>query len=231
MNNLNKALEESFELRSEQLLLSAELSEEHKFSYRHNEKMKDLIYSHSSVSYRYFGTARRRARTVAVICLMVLACAMCIAAVRKPIKKFIVNVFKDHYEVSFNSDNNQGGWQYDISEHGEIENVYELTNLPQGYEKESVKSGTTYVCTYYRKGKSELFFGQYVDDIYRDVYFDADSNPEIVFDENKQEYLVSDVEEGICVLWNRGDYVLHLVGDIDEESAIELCKSAKINFY
>lgn len=231
MNNLKKALEESFELRSEKLLSSAQLPEEHKFSYGHNEKMKDLIYSQSSVSYRYFGTAKRRALTVAVICLMVLACALCVAAVRKPIKRFIVNVFDDHYEVSFNADNNQGGWRYDVSEHGEIESVYELKILPEGYEKESIKSGTTYVCTYYRKGESKLFFGQYADDIYRDVYFDADSNLESVFDENGQEYLVAEVEEGICVLWNRGDYVLHLVGDLDKESAIELCKSAKISSY
>lgn len=227
MNDLKKALEMSFELRSEKELLSAELPDEHRFSERHNSKMKDFIHSRQSVSYRWFGTKKRCALSVAVICLSIITLTACTVAVSEPIRNFIVSVFDDHYKVDFNSGDNTDKFE-DIPQFEEIKETYELTVIPEGYVKESTQSGQTYVCTYYNKNGKKMFFGQYSDGIYRDVYFDSNSNPESYYDENGLEYLIADVEEGICVLWNKGDYVLHLTGNFTKEEALELCKSAKI---
>ena len=227
MNDLKKALEVSFELRSEKELLSAELPDEHKFSERHNNKMKDFIYSRRSVSYRWFGTKKRCALSIAVICLSIITLTACTVAVRKPVRNFIVSVFDDHYKVDFNSGDGVDEFE-DISQGEKITETYELTVIPEGYVKESTQSGQTYVCTYYSKNGKKMFFGQYPDGIYRDVYLNGNSNPESVYDENGQEYLIADVEEGICVLWNKGDYILHLTGNFTKEEALELCKSAKI---
>lgn len=227
MNDLKKALEVSFELRSEKELLSAELPDEHKFSERHNNKMKDFIYSRRSVSYRWFGTKKRCALSIAVICLSIITLTACTVAVRKPVRNFIVSVFDDHYKVDFNSGDGVDEFE-DISQCEKITETYELTVIPEGYVKESTQSGQTYVCTYYSKNGKKMFFGQYPDGIYRDVYLNGNSNPESVYDENGQEYLIADVEEGICVLWNKGDYILHLTGNFTKEEALELCKSAKI---
>ena len=227
MNDLKKALEVSFELRSEKELLSAELPDEHKFSERHNNKMKDFIYSRRSVSYRWFGTKKRCALSIAVICLSIITLTACTVAVRKPVRNFIVSVFDDHYKVDFNSGDGVDEFE-DISQCEKITETYELTVIPEGYVKESTQSGQTHVCTYYSKNGKKMFFGQYPDGIYRDVYLNGNSNPESVYDENGQEYLIADVEEGICVLWNKGDYILHLTGNFTKEEALELCKSAKI---
>lgn len=227
MNDLKKALEVSFEQRSEKELLSAELPEEHKFSERHNSKMKDFIYSRRSVSYRWFGTKKRCALSIAVICLSIITLTACTVAVRKPVRNFIVSVFDGHYKVDFNSGDSSNEIE-DISQCEKITETYELTVIPEGYVKESTQSGQTYVCTYYSKNGKKMFFGQYPDGIYRDVYLNGNSNPESVYDENGQEYLIADVEEGICVLWNKGDYILHLTGNFTKEEALELCKSAKI---
>ncbi len=227
MNDLKKALEVSFELRSEKELLSAELPEEHAFSERHNSKMKDFIYSRRSVSYRWFGTKKRCALSIAVIGLSLIALTACTVAVSEPIRNFVVSVFDDHYIVDFNSGDHADGSD-DIPQFAEIKETYELTVIPEGYVKESTQSGQTYVCTYYSKNGKKMFFGQYPDGIYRDVYFNGNSNPESVYDETGQEYLIADVEEGICVLWNKGDYILHLTGDFTKEEALELCKSTKI---
>lgn len=227
MNDLKKALKVSFELRSEKELLSAELPDEHKFSECHNNKMKDFIYSRRSVSYRWFGTKKRCVLSIAVICLSIITLTACTVAVRKPVQNFIVSVFDDHYKVDFNSGDGVDEFE-DISQCEKITETYELTVIPEGYVKESTQSGQTYVCTYYSKNGKKMFFGQYPDDIYRDVYLNGNSNPESVYDENGQEYLIADVEEGICVLWNKGDYILHLTGNFTKEEALELCKSAKI---
>lgn len=222
MNELEKAIAEVVEPQLDELISSSEQAEPHTFSDRHNNKMRRLIKRQKRPYFRIVTGAGARAACIVLLCILLGTAALSVEAVRKPIKGFIISIFDDRKEVSVKSEGDEKHF---------VEDIYVLAKLPSGYELSSSGGGadSSYAFHDYYNGDLRLFFGQYTKESYKDVSFDPADHMELFTDEDGTEYLIDHTAEGeLCVLWDNGDYVLHLVGNLTKEEALELCKSAEI---
>lgn len=83
------------------------------------------------------------------------------------------------------------------------------------------------IMTFYDRGDDNIYFGQYVKSIYYDVEFEK--NVELFTDDDGQQYLISYFSsDTVSIVWDNGDYILHMNTTLDLETALDICRSAEI---
>lgn len=211
MDELKQALKETVEPELDALISAAKIPEEHCFSDTHNAQMQGLIRRRNRKA-----TVRKMAVSFAVVCAFLFATAMSVNALREPDKRFIVSEFFGRRVIS--TDPEQPGKP-------EIEEIYQIT-VPPGYELSNSRTDDTCIFVNYQNGDDTIYFGQYVKSTYQNV-----TCPEIGYYETDaygQEYYIEESDGEICIVWDHGDYILHLICELDKEEALDLCRTAKI---
>lgn len=223
MHDLKKALKEICEAEMNEEILKIQSLDDHKFSAEHNAAMKQCIEKRRHPIVRFFSHAGVRAACAVIVCLILGASALQVDAIRKPFKGFLMNKLADEKSITYCDET-------DESKAESIVGYYVLTKLPEGYKLQFSDRSPTHGMYYYSNNDSILFFGQYPESIYRDVYIDGDSSSTEFVDDDGQSYLIIEDSECIIYLWECGDYVLHLNTPVDfnKDDAIDLCKSAKL---
>lgn len=104
---------------------------------------------------------------------------------------------------------------------------YMPTLIPDGFEemKEISQTSSSYMTNYIKDGDL-IFFAQYTKKIYNQVDIGSD-DIEYYTDENGQEYIIGKIDEGYNVVWDNGDYVLHVFSTLSKEEILEICLSVE----
>lgn len=145
-----KKLQEAFKKVNSMELDSLNIpNEDFEFSEKYKKNMAKLLKKHRKPSYRYFNTAGKRAVACILVCIMIIASSVTIAAFHEPVAEFFVNVYEKFVEIFFGDD-------YAANSPSEIETVYTLGYLPEGYEFESREVIGNLVKTVYVNGTIEM---------------------------------------------------------------------------
>lgn len=172
--------------------------------------------------------AKRITRKFAAACSAVFFALGAIAsftayAASPQLRSFIISIFGENKKISVSDDDNSPEY---------ISTYYLPTSIPEGYRKETIIGEHVFLNTantfavLYINGENQIYFGQYIKSIYNDVDFSTDKT-EYFTDENGQEYLIATIAGEYVILWDNGEYVLHIISDLSREETIKICQSVE----
>lgn len=180
---------------------------------RYQKRMERLIKRQNQSYWKYVNTVGKRVAVFAVVLMLTFALPMSVSAVREPIVEFFVNVYEKFLEFFYDED--------DIARAPEeIEKVYTLGYVPEGYELEQRVVFDKRVKTIWKNSLGEtIVFSQLLFENFhsmdsefsnykRITIFDID----IAFIEKNNNY---------SFYWNSNEYAYSLI--ITENVTLEEC--------
>lgn len=196
----------------------------HRFSLRHRRNMKRLFASRYSVPTTEIKPKLCR-RTVAIIVAAIFLALVAVTGAAYFIGSFIMKEQNDNTQLMAESN---------TASPETIEQIYYLDCLPQGYG-EIERFSDDYECTVvYQFGddvNNSITFTQMVKDKYdgrfNTVGYDFES---ITINNHEGLFIDWGSDNYICceIVWDNGDYILSIDGNLNKGEIIKLAESAKV---
>ena len=100
--------------------------------------------------------------------------------------------------------------------------------MPENYSLIDYAPETSNVSYVYSSEDKMLMFSQNLSSSYSSS-IDKQSATKNIEIHNNQEYTIYTWESGdINIIWNNGEFIFDLFGNLDKETALDMCKSIKI---
>lgn len=206
--------------------LDLSLYENYEFSKDYLNKKEKLIKNQSRIYYPLIKTTGRRiASAIIAAAIMGTTTVAAYAPARNAIKNFFLRIFNDHSVVSVQHDSK------DIGDHkSKIEKQYSIT-VPEGFvldESESVSTSSNIGLRYYSENKSEsIYFDQYTADSYSSYYDNERGHFKFSSDKFGNEFMIYTNDDFINNLWDNGEYIFSLSGEISESEIMDIYYSVE----
>ena len=216
-------LKEAFRLSNKDFLGSIELVPEENvcFSLGYKRKMAQLIKRQKRPYWKYVNTVGKKIAVIAIAFMMLFGLSMSIKAIREPVISFIENVFEKFSELFVDKSETQNAPD-------KIEEIYELTQLPQGYSENGINISLRNIETTYFNGDSEIRFYQSI--ISNKVTIDTeDSYETILFIKDYEIYYI--YKNNLTkALWRNEKYIFEIYcnTEISEEEMRYIISSLRI---
>ena len=200
--------------------------ENYKFSEDYLNKKEKLIKSQNRIYYPLIKTTGRRiASAIIAAAIMGTTTVAAYAPARNAIKNFFLRIFNDHSVVSVQYDSE------DLGDHkSRIEKQYSIT-VPDGFvldESESVSTDNYIELCYYSDDKKKsIYFDQYTADTYSSYYDNERGHFKSSSDKLGNEFMLYTNDDFINILWDNGEYIFSLSGDISESEIMDIYYSVK----
>lgn len=198
----------------------------YEFSENYLNKKEKLIKNQSRIYYPLIKTTGRRiASAIIAAAIMGTTTVAAYAPARNAIKNFFLRIFNDHSVVSVQYDSE------DIGDHkSRIEKQYSIT-VPDGFvldENESVSTDNYIELCYYSDDKKKsIYFDQYTADTYSSYYDNERGHFKTSSDKFGNEFILYTNDDFISILWDNGEYIFSLSGDISELEIMDIYYSVK----
>lgn len=217
---LSKALGEVFEPQIDEFMEAVELKSDYIFSDKYRRKINKLIKRREKPYFKLICTTGRRIVCTAAAVIIILASSLSVEAVREAIHDFLMNIFKGHTAVSVSGT---------IEDYPTvIEEEYEITNLPDGFELVDYYADDKSVLASYINGEKYIFFEQTVYYDFIGNFDNSHSELEYYTDEFGQEYLILYTGHNYGITFNNGNYIIKITSNLDKNDIVNLCKDTKI---
>ena len=208
--------------------LDLSLYENYEFSKDYLNKKEKLIKNQSRIYYPLIKTTGRRiASAIIAAAIMGTTTVAAYAPARNAVRNFFLRIFNDHTVVSVQHDSK------DIGDHkSKIEKQYSIT-VPEGFvldESESVSTDNQYrIMRYYSDDKKSesIYFDQYTADSYSSYYDNERGHFKTSSDKFGNEFMIYTNDDFISILWDNGEYIFELSGDISELEIMDIYYSVK----
>lgn len=206
--------------------LDLSLYENYEFSKDYLNKKEKLIKNQSRIYYPLIKTTGRRiASAIIVAAIMGTTTVAAYAPARNAVRNFFLRIFNDHTVVSVQHDSK------DIGDHkSRIEKQYSIT-VPEGFvldESESVSTSSNIGLRYYSENKSEsIYFDQYTADSYSSYYDNERGHFKTSSDKFGNEFMIYTNDDFINILWDNGEYIFSLSGEISESEIMDIYYSVE----
>ena len=207
---------------------------EHVFSQKHNRSMKRVfrLYEKNTRKFRTYSASRpmpkikfTRKNIMLIMLIVFLAVLTGCAATYFMSQSFRGEVYSDNTELfPINLENCPTI----------IEEKYFLPEIPDGFEVYDTKSTpfSTYISFINKQTGQTISFSQHVKEGFDSIHFNTEKGELVEVEINGHYGLFLDVsdEENISsgVIWDNGDYILEVTGNLTKYEVINLAKSAEI---
>ncbi len=219
---LAKALDDFMTKELNEYLAAVDFSVEHRFSEKFERRMERLIKRREKPYYKLICTAGRRAVCIAAAVVIAFGFAMSFESVRAAVKEFFTKVFSDHITLEVYP-------EFAENDPDTIEEVYEITELPEGFELVDSETCSTYAYADYVFEDYHIDFLQETKQRFHISLDNEYSEPEVYVDQTGQEYWIQFHEGGnIYILWEMDGYIFVIDSNLDKDAAINLCMSTKL---
>ena len=141
-----------------------------------------------------------RAKVIAILVAAALLLASCAVIYRNEIRDLIEEIFEDFSKTTYSSEETDGET---------IEEVYELSYVPEGYVLEEAKITPIYVKYTFINSNNILVFEQKVLD-YSSFLFDVESGYSLCLSDNELDIYYKITKESHFYLWNDGYYSIKM---------------------
>lgn len=219
---LAKALDDVMTKELNEYLAAVDFSVEHRFSEKFERRMERLIKRREKPYYKLICTAGRRAVCIAAAVVIAFGFAMSFESVRAAVKEFFTKVFSDHITLEVYP-------EFAENDPDTIEEVYEITELPEGFELVDSETCSTYAYADYVFEDYHIDFLQETKQRFHISLDNEYSEPEVYVDQTGQEYWIQFHEGGnIYILWEMDGYIFVIDSNLDKDAVINLCMSTKL---
>lgn len=193
---------------------------DHVFSEHFEQRMNKLIEREAAHPWDVSHTTTRNLLIAALIAVLLMILSLSVSGIRDPIFNFFTRHFDTYDDVVF-----------DDTEKTEIEHVYEITALPEGFELNQRMQYSTYVISIYEdKSTQNMSLRQKVPSPNREGIVDNEkTNMDSLEIDNKIVFSLVD-KTGIIFAWEIDGYEFWLdikIMDFTLENAIQIYRSIK----
>ena len=140
-----------------------------------------------------------RAKVIAILVAAALLLASCAVIYRNEIRDLVENIFEDFCKATYSDEEDTDGKT--------IEDVYELSYVPEGYVLEESEITPIYVKYTFINANNIFSFEQRVLD-YSSFAFDIENGYNLLFNSNGFDVYYKNTSEYHFYLWNDGEYSL-----------------------
>lgn len=216
-------LKEAFRLSNKDFLSSIELAPEEDvyFSSRYEKKMAHLIKRQKRPYWKYVNTVGKRIAVIAIAFMMLFGLSMSIKAIREPVIGFIENVFEKFSELFVDKSEIKNAPD-------KIEEVYTLTDLPEGFVENEQILTDSFVETHWSNGSTSIVLRQSV--IISNLTIDIEDSDSIAFVQNNMEIHFLSKNNTTYATWQNNRYIFEIIcrNEIPVATMKEIIKSIKI---
>lgn len=216
-----KKLQDAFkEINSEELDNLNIPKEDFEFSEKYKKNMEKLLAKQRKPYWQYVNTAGKRAVACILVFIMIFASSMSISAFREPVVEFFVNVYERFVEIFCKEDGT-------AASPGEIETIYTLGYLPEGYEFESREITKDIIQTIFYSDENEIRLIQTV--FNSNTFLDNEEADFEIITENGMKIAVIEKFENRFLFWISNEYAFKLVvpEDFEDKECIKIIESIK----
>ena len=214
-----KKLQDAFkEINSEELDNLNIPKEDFEFSEKYKKNMEKLLAKQRKPYWQYVNTAGKRAVACILVFIMIFASSMSISAFREPVVEFFVNVYERFVEIFCKEDGTPAS-------PGEIETIYTLGYLPEGYEFESREITGNISKLIFTNGKRNLYLMQHI--LSTNTTFDNEESDFTIQLESGIKVAIAEKFEDKALYWNSSEYSFKLVvpKEFSDEECIKIIES------
>lgn len=176
---------------------------------------KKIIRNHQKPHNRILSNATKYVACAAVSIMIFSLSVGTAYAYNKTFHDFIVNSLTDKIKVTATETDNSPS---------EIKELYEIGNLPDGFRLSTNMLDDFSNISFFHSEKNYIYFGQYVKETYKNIDFEK---TEMYIDENNQEYIISKEFDNNIVVWDNGDYIMHINSNLSRDETLNICKSVR----
>lgn len=218
---LLKALEEVFEPQLDAFTEPSDPGAEHIFSEQFEKNMAKLGKKRKKSHFTMTTAMGRRIACILALTSAVSVSALKAGAVREAESPFYIKENWNHIVVT-------GLKGLDKMYPPVIEAEYEMTGMPEGFELVERNESPGWITTWYEKGDDYIHIDQTVYACFTVCLDNEHSTFEYFTDTSGKKYLIQDTGYDYDIIWNNGDYIFDIDGNLDKDEMLELCMSMKI---
>lgn len=199
---------------------------DYKFSDEYKKKMSDLLRRRKRFYYPLIKTQMRKAACIAAAVVIAAFCSLGFKPVRQIVYNFFIKHHADHDRVTVVKEERESSSVPEL-----IEEIYEVTYIPDGYVLDESEDSIVNVYRFWKKGEYRLNFNQYTMDIATNLDNEDSNVSKKTID--SQEYIIREpIDEdpygSTEIMWNNGRYVFDIYADdLDTETLIKMAQSVK----
>ena len=221
---IDNILKEALLLTNEEMILSEFADNDNKelsLSDNFTRKINKLCKKYDKITFKLTYTRARKAICVFIAILLIMLSSLSVGAVREAISDFFIKHFSNHDVVKY-----QGNGLVETEYPDVIEEVYEISIVPEGYELIDCSVMETSVDTLYLSNDGQIALSQIVKSHHKD-YID---NKYISIDYeyiNNLKYAIYKYELYNIIIWDNGKYIFTLTSSLSVDTMLDLCKNLK----
>lgn len=216
-NNLKLALTELMYKEADELMVEYESYE---FSPEFEEKMEKLIKRRRKPYFRMINTVGKRVACIAACAFIVSSASlMSVDAVREAVFGFIMNIFEDHSDISFEDDGKHPDTIQDIYEIG-----YDMSDYEISFEVNNDKMRSVEYMD--NKGNS-IVFEQYVEDAFNLRINTEDATVSHIDLNGYDAMYYYDNNSFNNLIWDNGQYIFYISSNLTKEKTISVAESVQ----
>ena len=188
------------------------------FSKKYQKNIDRMLSGKQKSHPKFLNTSWKRVVASIVVVAMVFGGSMTVKAFREPVVEFFTNIYEKIVEIFFDDD--------DIAKApSEIETIYTLGYVPDGYVEESFDSDELTTKIYWTNGDDKIYFKQYTLD--SETHLDNEIS-------DYQIFCICDIKIAMIekygkriLFWNDDEYAFTLTMSVDvsEEDYVNMIKS------
>ena len=145
-----------------------------------------------------------RAKIAAILVAAALLLASCAVIYRNEIRDFVEEIFEDFSKVTYSEN--------DAADGKTIEEVYELTYVPEGYVLKKSIVNPTIIRYEFANNNDTIVFEQFVLD-YSGFLFDIENGYKLLLSNDNVDIYCKTTDNAYYYLWNNGKYCLRIRSD------------------
>lgn len=169
---------------------------DHVFSERFEKRMEKLLRREAAHPWAVSHTAARNLLVAALIAILLFALSLSVSGIRNAIYNFFTRHFDTYDEVVF-----------DDTGRTEIEHVYEITSLPEGFVLEDSVSDKVFVSRVYKKSENAyIVFSQMLPSMGRERSIDNERTKMKIIHLENQIFYYTFSDSIITLAWEKDGY-------------------------
>lgn len=190
------------------------------FSKKYQKMMNRMLSGKQKNHSEFLNTSWKRVAAFIVAFAMVLGCSMTVKAFREPVVGFFTNIYEKIIEIFFDDD--------DIAKApSEIETVYTLGYVPEGYEMEVyyINEYRNFSRIVFSNEENEIELSQYTLDS-KTGLDNENANYKCIYIDDMKVAMIEKYTQR-CLYWNTDEYAFSLIVDtkVSEDECIAIIQS------
>ena len=191
------------------------------YSKRYKRNIERLFSGKTKNHPKFFNTVGKRIAACVAAAVIAFSGTMSISAIREPVIEFFTNMYEKFVEIFFDGENVSGAPT-------EIETVYTLGYVPDGYELEKKERVGASVKTIFTNGEDNIVLSQYP--LTNDLTFDNENSNFQIIAMSDFEVAVIEKNKIRLFYWSNEKYAFNLTvpKELGNDECIEIIESLTV---